>query len=463
MSVEQAHLRRPGPRRPLLPIIGAVAISLALPAAASHAAATLEPSRDTHVDATAPRHAHGGARTLRLSARPLRRGYLGFDLRKTGGALTKATLRLYLTGRDGGRLEVSRLTRGARWSERATTYANAPAPRAGAGAVRSRRAKRRGWVELDVTGLVALGRRSDLALRGSPAARVASSESRRPPRLVVGLADPPAPTPAPLAPPSVLAAPGGGGDASAASPGLPIRAIFDRDFFPTGFSDQAAIGFTTFDSGPWPEEMDRLSAHGAQGFVWLGGYSNQRCTFLKSDEWVRERVSAMAGHPAVAAYLIDDEPLAKECPTAPAQIKARTQLIKSIDPVPPTSVVLYRLEELALFAGTVDVLAVDRYPCSLRNGCDYSIIDEGIAELDRLGVRYWGVIQAHGDTWYRVPTPEELHQQFLRWRASRMEGYFVYAWHWPDLQPSLWLANHPELQAQLAIENALPLHAGPPG
>jgi hypothetical protein len=116
--------------------------------------------------------------------------------------------------------------------------------------------------------------------------------------------------------------------------------------------------------------------------------------------------------------------------------------------------VLYRVEELERFAGTVDVLAVDRYPCSHAHGCDYTKIDEAIHELNRLKVRYWAVIQAHGDEWYRVPTPSELHEQFVRWRASRMEGYLVFAWRWPDEEPSLWLANHPELQAQLAVENA---------
>jgi hypothetical protein len=240
---------------------------------------------------------------------------------------------------------------------------------------------------------------------------------------------------------------------------LPVRAIFDRDSSPTGFDDQAALGFTTFDSGPWPEEMDALAARGVQGFVWLGGYSNESCRFRESDDWVRTRVSAIAGHSAVAAYLIDDEPLAKECPTAPAQVKARAELVKSIDPAPPTFVVIYRVEELKLFAGTVDILAVDRYPCSIRNGCDFTKIDEAIAEVDRLGVRYWAVIQAHGDDWYRVPTADELHEQFVRWRASRMEGYFVFAWRWPDDEPSLWLENHPELQAQLAKENAQPLHS----
>ncbi len=244
---------------------------------------------------------------------------------------------------------------------------------------------------------------------------------------------------------------------------MPIRAIFDRDSSPTGFDDQAALGFTTFDSGPWPEQMDALAARGLQGFVWLGGYSNESCSFRESDAWVRTRVSSIAGHRAVAAYLIDDEPLAEECPGAPGQIKARARLVKSIDPRPPTFVLIYRVKELRLFAGTVDVIAVDRYPCSIRKGCDFSKIDEAIAEVDRLGIRYWGVIQAHGDDWYRVPTPAELHEQFARWRASRAEGYLVFAWRWPDEDPSLWLANHRELQAQLVKENAQPLRPGAGG
>jgi hypothetical protein len=250
----------------------------------------------------------------------------------------------------------------------------------------------------------------------------------------------------------------GGQDRPApAHAGPVVRGIFEQDSSATGFDDEAALGFTMFDTGPWPDKLAAVRAKGGKGFIWLGGYSNESCRFRKSDQWVRERVSAIAGNPAVAAYLIDDEPLAKDCPSAPAQIKARAKLVKSLDPGPPTFVVLYLTEELKKFAGTVDILAVDRYPCSIRHGCDFSKIDDAIHELDRLGVRYWGVIQAHGDDWYRVPTPAELHEEFVRWRASRMEGYMVFSWKWPDDNPSLWLSNHPELQAQLKKENAQPL------
>jgi hypothetical protein len=56
----------------------------------------------------------------------------------------------------------------------------------------------------------------------------------------------------------------------------------------------------------------------------------------------------------------------------------------------------------------------------------------------------------------RLPTASEIHQQFVRWRASRMSGYLVFDWHWPDRAPGLWLAGLPELQGQLADENAWP-------
>jgi hypothetical protein len=244
--------------------------------------------------------------------------------------------------------------------------------------------------------------------------------------------------------------------ASADSPQYAIRGVFERDSSSTGFDHQAAIGFNVIDSGPYRDELDQLAARGLRGFIWLGGYSNTRCRFREGDAWVHSHVRTIRRHPAVAGYLIDDEPDAAKCPKAPSQIKARAKLVRSIDGRRrrPTFIVIYQNEQLKRFAGTVDVLALDKYPCSHKFGCDYSKIDRMAAKADRLGVRYWGVIQAHGDEWYRLPTPEELHQEFVHWRATNMEGYLVFSWAWPPDDPTLWLANHPELQQQLALENA---------
>jgi hypothetical protein len=245
----------------------------------------------------------------------------------------------------------------------------------------------------------------------------------------------------------------GGGDAADPGP-YAVRGVYDRDLSATGFDDEAAIGFNFIDSGPYRDDMDALAARGLKGFVWLGGYSNTTCRFRKSDAWVRSHVSEIAGHRGVGAYFIDDEPDAAKCPRAPRQMKARAGLVKSVDPRPPTLVVSYKIPQLKLFARTVDVLGLDKYPCSIKNGCDYSKIDAQAAEADRLGVRYWGVIQAYGDDWYKVPTADELHQQFEHWRSTNMEGYLVFAWRYPDDSPGTWLAKNSALQAQLATENA---------
>jgi hypothetical protein len=250
-----------------------------------------------------------------------------------------------------------------------------------------------------------------------------------------------------------LAVGGCGGDDASGSRRYAVRGIYDRDLSATGFDDEAALGFNFIDTGPYPEEVEALATSGLKGFIWLGGYSNTSCSFNESDGWVRSHVTKIAGRPSVGAYFIDDEPDAAKCPRAPEQMAARARLVKSLDSRPPTFLVSYKPEQLKLFAGKVDVLGLDKYPCSIKNGCDYSRIDAQAAEADRLGVRYWGVIQAHGDDFYKVPTPEELHQQFEHWRSTNMEGYLVFAWRYPRDRPKIWLANNPALRKQLAIEN----------
>jgi hypothetical protein len=243
----------------------------------------------------------------------------------------------------------------------------------------------------------------------------------------------------------------------------PVRGIYDRDI-----DRQVALGFNFIDTGPGKDQVRAIAARGLKPLVWLGGYSNTTCTFNESDDWVRSHVRPIAvsrrqrrrsrhhrrRKPLVGAYYIGDEPNAAACPTAPAQLKARSRLVKSIDPRPPTLTVINKDDQLKLFAGTVDIIGLDHYPCSIKNGCDYSKIDRQAAKADRLGIRYWGVIQAYGDDYYKVPTAGELHQEFVHWRATNMEGYLVFAWRWPDCDPSVWLANHPELHHQLAWENA---------
>ena len=65
-----------------------------------------------------------------------------------------------------------------------------------------------------------------------------------------------------------------------------IRGIYDRDASATGFDEQAALGFSAIDSGPFRDQMDALARRGLKGIVWLGPYSNETCRFARSNAWI---------------------------------------------------------------------------------------------------------------------------------------------------------------------------------
>jgi len=243
---------------------------------------------------------------------------------------------------------------------------------------------------------------------------------------------------------------------SAAHPATPSYS-FRGMYGPGPYPDIVNAGFSILDAGPYTQTLDQVNALGAKAWIWLGGYNNNSCTFNNTDSWVTTHLQAIQGHPAIAAYFIDDEPNSDLCPTAPAQMKQRSDLVKTIDSTHPTFISTYKTAQFAAFAGKVDVLALDHYPCSYANGCQFNFIDDEAAIADSLGVTYWIVIQTHGDDYYKLPTPAQLHTEFVHARATHMSGYIGFAWEWPLGKPTLtalWLANHPELIAQWQIENA---------
>jgi hypothetical protein len=234
---------------------------------------------------------------------------------------------------------------------------------------------------------------------------------------------------------------------------ISARGVYGKDSSASGFDEIVAAGFNLIDRGPYREYLDALPS-GAKAFVWLGDYDNTTCTWEKSDDWIRTHVAAIAGHPAIGAYFLVDEPHVWDCPDAPAQLKARSDLVKSLDSGPPTLAVIEPHSPgnpYTPYVGTVDVIGIDRYPCSYANGCVMSKIDDAIQLIEASGApRWWGVIQAFADSYYRMPTADELHEEFQHWRASSMEGYLVFAWAYGADT----LQNHPDLVEALASENS---------
>jgi hypothetical protein len=329
------------------------------------------------------------------------------------------------------------------------------------------------WVSFDATRLVRAARHRRLAMAlvvssTTGSTSFASREARKGrPRLVVRTG-PRAPSPSPNPTPTTMPAPGAGRLLSQ----YPLRGTFFRQSN-GGFDVQVAHGFNLIDSTPG--EVAGLPA-GVKGLTWVGDYDRSACAWQQSDAQIASYVTAHKGDPKVGVWFFSDEPWqggTPECANAPAQHKARSALIHSIDPNAKTLVVLdgnsdqLSIDQIPAWKGTADYVGMNAYMCWQGQACHYEWIDKIGQTFAAAGVPLWGVAQAFGDApgsgqsmcttmngcgIARLPTAAEIHQQFVHWRATTMTGYLVFSWRWPDTTPSLWLQNHPELQAQLAAE-----------
>ncbi len=265
---------------------------------------------------------------------------------------------------------------------------------------------------------------------------------------------------APSAPPT-LSAPA----SSPAASSNYIRGVYGKDSSHTGFNAMATAGFTAVMTDPYKESLDPLAAAGLKGIVWLGAWLNTpTCGFENDDAKIRTLVSAIAGHPAILAYYLGDEPRITECPQAPALFKQRSDLVHSLDPGSATFTVIQAYENgaahrYAAWVGAVDILGFDVYPCAkASSSCDYKSLDAAITAIDGLGIpRYWAIVQDFQDCYYRLPTPQELRAQFDHWSQSKMSGYFVFSWNYQSADqacPGTSLDAHPDNVAELKYENS---------
>jgi hypothetical protein len=243
-----------------------------------------------------------------------------------------------------------------------------------------------------------------------------------------------------------------------------VRGAYGKDASSLGFDVMVANGFNSVMTGPYKELLDPLKAKGIKGVVWLGAYRNApTCSFERSDVQITAQVRAIAGHPAILAYFLGDEPHVSDCPIAPAMFKKRSDLVHSLDPGSTTFTVIQASEngvahDYAPWAGVVDVIGFDVYPCArAKTTCDFGLIDAAVNAIEAAGIkRYWAVVQDFQDCYYRLPTSQELRGQFDHWARSNMGGYFVFSWNYQPADSrcvGATLGSHPENVAELKYEN----------
>lgn len=244
-----------------------------------------------------------------------------------------------------------------------------------------------------------------------------------------------------------------------------VRGAYGKDSSGSGFGLMAASGFNSVMTGPYRELVDPLARQGLKGVVWLGNFQNgPKCAFDRDDATITRLVKPLAGDSAILAYYLGDEPHVSECPAAPALFKRRTDLVHSLDPGSKTFTVIQASEhgiahDYAPWAGAVDVIGFDVYPCSRASAtCDFGLIDSAIAAIKDAGITdYWAIVQDFQDCYYRLPAAQEIAFQFDHWRESAMSGYFVFSWNYQPADPKclgVSLDRFPDNVAQLRVQNA---------
>jgi hypothetical protein len=218
----------------------------------------------------------------------------------------------------------------------------------------------------------------------------------------------------------------------------------------TGVDGMRAAGFNTVQADATPTALAALAAKGLKAIVWLGDWNKQACTWQIPDSRLPLVIAAVKRSPAVLAYYLADEPLLSSCPDAPAAFRARTGLVHSLDPGSRTFTLIQAYDhgpvDYSKWVGAVDVLGFDLYPCSFKNGLDFSarpkvrsscdfsgVVDSNIERIERAGITsYWGVLQDFQDCYYELPTRQDLRTQITHWQrlGHHLAGYLVFSWNW---------------------------------
>jgi hypothetical protein len=146
-------------------------------------------------------------------------------------------------------------------------------------------------------------------------------------------------------------------------------------------------------------------------------------------------VGSIAGHPAIAAYILSDEPTYARvdgCSSAASDHRARSDLVHSLDPGHPTMVTLTTWDGVESYpyrywAGTADIFGLVVYPC-YQGSCKFEMIDNAISQAAAAGLgAIWPIVQDFSDSWYDFPSADQVNEQFARWSGSGMTGYLVFA------------------------------------
>jgi Ca2+-binding RTX toxin-like protein len=214
-------------------------------------------------------------------------------------------------------------------------------------------------------------------------------------------------------------------------------------------------------------EADATPA-GTRGQVWLYDYDNTTCSWEKDNAYITTLVASMANDPKVAGFYFSNEPDPFACPNAPAQHKARNELIHSLAPTKYTLIGIdanWRAhfdDYGTMWVGTADYVNYNPYICYVADTstCDFAWEDHVLQVAQSLNQPYFVALQAfkEGNEW-RWPTPTEERQMLRKLCGTSAKGYLTFSWNWQN-DP---LLDHPGVLAEIQDFNLYGCAAPPPG
>ncbi len=233
-----------------------------------------------------------------------------------------------------------------------------------------------------------------------------------------------------------------------------------KPFFPLGMYHVgqgdlpavAALGINTVQG--WGGNVARagafLDAAQASGLKVLLEMGNLVGTTV-DETAIRAHVQALAGHPALLAWYVRDEP----GPELHDNVRRAAALFRELDPRHPTYMVSCRPSEFAEQASLADIFAVDPYPLP---GGPVAMVAQW-ADLAWAATReerpVWIIPQAHDQSSYQKQPPERgagrptaNQQRCMTWLALAhgARGLVWYTW---DDGPAMGVKYHPSQQQEL--------------
>lgn len=189
--------------------------------------------------------------------------------------------------------------------------------------------------------------------------------------------------------------------------------------------------------------MDRCAALGMKVHFHLisvaggGGVdaNGQTYTLLEKRRMLLEEVRAFKNHPALLAWYIADEPIARGLP--PDSLIDVVKMIRQEDPYHPISMVFNHTRNAAQYQDVLDIVMADPYPIPERPVTEIGSVIRRLKNTFDPGTPIWIVPQAFGGSewWKREPTAKEIRSMTMQAVIEGATGVQFFVRHGPNRFP----------------------------